>query len=429
MTLIIKQGDRGPGVQLVQLALKRSGFVPAGGTDGIFGPGTRAALVRFQAANSLKADGIAGPATQRALRPWLVGYVTAAVRPGDTMYKLSRRFSADLAAVMAANPTVEPLNLPIGARLTVPLPFDAVPDEAAFTSTLLSLCIEGLQARYPFIEVSSAGKSVMGRELSCIRIGKSRKMLFLNAAHHANEWITSLFAMRFLEAYLKAAASGSTILGYDAGALYSSVSFVCLPMANPDGVDLVTGEIAPGSAAYENARAMNYPGLPFPGGWKANIEGIDLNLQYPAGWEKARAIKYAQGYTMPGPRDYVGPAPLVAPESRALYELTKASDFTLTLSYHTAGEVIYWKYDGFEPPFSRAYGEALSAVSGYPLELTPDASGYAGYKDWFIQQYDRPGYTVEAGTGTSPLPLAQLDRIYRANAPLVLKALDIVAGA
>ncbi len=101
----------------------------------------------------------------------------------------------------------------------------------------------------------------------------------------------------------------------------------------------------------------------------------------------------------------------------------------MTLSYHTAGEVIYWKYDGFEPPYSRAYGEALSASSGYPLELTPDASGYAGYKDWFIQQYDRPGYTVEAGSGTSPLPLAQFDRIYEANAPLVMRALDIVSKA
>lgn len=425
---MIKQGDRGPGVQLIQLALARSGFPPAGGTDGIFGPATKSALMRFQAANSLRADGIAGPATERALRPRLVGYATATIRPGDTMYKISRRFSADLSAVIAANPTLDPLDLPIGARLTVPLPFDVVPVEAAFTSTLLALCTEGLKARYPFIKLSSEGKSVMGRELKCISVGAGRKQLFLNAAHHANEWITSLFAMRFLEQYLKAVASGSRFFGYDAGALYSSVSFICLPMVNPDGVDLVTGEITPGSARYEKALAMNYPGLPFPDGWKANIEGTDLNLQYPAGWEKAREIKYAQGYTRPGPRDYVGPAPLSAPESRAVFELTNKSDFAMTLSYHTAGEVIYWKYDGLEPPFSRAYGEALSASSGYPLELTPDASGNAGYKDWFILQYDRPGYTVEAGSGTSPLPLSQFARIFEANAPLVMRALEIVSG-
>ena len=42
----------------------------------------------------------------------------------------------------------------------------------------------------------------------------------------------------------------------------------------------------------------------------------------------------------------------------------------------------------------------------------PFASGFAGYKDWFILKFDRPGYTVEVGTGTNPLPLSQLEAIY-----------------
>lgn len=416
-------------MQLLQLGLTRASYPPRGGTDGVFGPGTRDALLRFQMGNQLRADAIAGPKTYAALRPWLTGYTTVTVKPGDTMYKLARRFSADLAAVMAANPGADPLNLRIGSKLAVPLPFDVVPEDIALTSELLSLCIKGLAARYPFMETSSAGRSVMGRELSVVSIGKGQKSLFLNAAHHANEWITGLFALRFVENYLKAVVSGGDIEAYDAASLYSAVRFACLPLVNPDGTDLVTGFIAPGSAQYEDALAMNYPPVAFPSGWKANIEGTDLNLQYPAGWEKAREIKFAQGYTRPGPRDYVGPAPLTAPESLAVYELTKASDFLMTLSYHTAGEVIYWKYDGFEPPRSREIGEKLSAASGYPLETTPYGSGYAGYKDWFIQSYDRPGYTVEAGSGTSPLPLSQFRSLYAANAPLVAAALDIVSKA
>ena len=34
--------------------------------------------------------------------------------------------------------------------------------------------------------------------------------------------------------------------------------------------------------------------------------GVDLNLQFPAGWEQAKEIKFAQGFTSPAPRDYVG---------------------------------------------------------------------------------------------------------------------------
>ncbi len=423
----LRQGDTGPQVQLLQLALTRAGFPPRGGTDGIFGSGTAASLREFQRSVRLVPDAVAGPLTWNALEQWLLGYTSVTIRAGDSMYKIAQRFGTDVASVVGANPSADPLNLRIGSILTVPYAFDVVPSGIAFTSTLLYLCIRGLKARYPFIVLSSAGKSVMGRDLTVITVGSAGKELFLNASHHANEWITSLFAMKFLENYLKSIARQTSVGGYDAQRLYSSASFVCLPTVNPDGVDLVTGNLEKDSYFYKNALSMNTPGIPFPSGWKANIEGIDLNLQYPAGWETARRIKFAQGYTRPGPRDYVGPAPLTAPESRAVYDFTRANDFRMTLSYHTVGEVIYWKYDGYEPADSRAYGEYFASVSGYSLELTPSGSGSAGYKDWFIQDYDLPGYTVEAGTGASPVPLSQLPRILEANTPLVASALDIVS--
>ena len=118
---------------------------------------------------------------------------------------------------------------------------------------------------------------------------------------------------------------------------------------------------------------------------------------------------------MPGPRDYVGEFPLSEPESRAMADFTRSNNFTLTLSYHTQGEVIYWRYLDYLPPGSLNIVRLLSRVSGYTYENTPYASGHAGYKDWFIQEYNRPGYTIEAGLGESPLPLRQFDRIYRDN--------------
>ena len=122
-----------------------------------------------------------------------------------------------------------------------------------------------------------------------------------------------------------------------------------------------------------------------------------MNLQFPAGWENAKRIKYAQGYTGPAPRDYVGEAPLTAPESEAVYAFTRSHDFRLILAYHTQGEVIYWKYLDYEPAHSYEIAQYFGRVSGYTVEETPTQSGYAGYKDWFIQEYDRPGYTIEDG--------------------------------
>lgn len=43
-----------------------------------------------------------------------------------------------------------------------------------------------------------------------------------------------------------------------------------------------------------------------------------------------------------------------------------------------------------------------------------------GYKDWFIQIYNRPGYTIEAGLGENPLPISQFDKIYKDNIGILI---------
>ena len=149
---------------------------------------------------------------------------------------------------------------------------------------------------------------------------------------------------------------------------------------------------------------------------------MDLNLQYPAGWDAARENKFALGYTRPAPQNYVGSAPLTAAESRAVYDYTLSLSPELILAYHTQGQVIYWKYLDREPAGSRALAERFAAVSGYTWEETPYASGFAGYKDWFIDFFDRPGYTIEAGLGSNPLPIAQLEEIYRHNVGILTLA-------
>jgi g-D-glutamyl-meso-diaminopimelate peptidase len=192
-------------------------------------------------------------------------------------------------------------------------------------------------------------------------------------------------------------------------------------------VDLASGALTQGDF-YQKAvqLAGNYPQIPFPKGWKANINGVDLNLQYPALWERAREIKFSQGFRLAGPRDYVGQAPLSQPESLAMANFTRNHNFLLILAYHSQGEIIYYRFADYDPPRADEIGQELSRVSGYPLEVTPEFAGYAGYKDWFIQQYNRPGYTIEIGKGVNPLPISQFDQIYKDNVGLMATALALV---
>ena len=62
----VRQGRTGGEVREVQRRLKNWGYY-TGAVDGIFGAGTRRAVVAFQQKNGLTADGIVGKATYRAL--------------------------------------------------------------------------------------------------------------------------------------------------------------------------------------------------------------------------------------------------------------------------------------------------------------------------------------------------------------------------
>lgn len=383
----IYYGDRGTLVEYAQLALDRAGYPTA--VDGIFGEETCRSLQNFLGQDQ---ECLVNQNTWSRLETFLKGYV---------------REEND--------------------RLQV-FEFPLVPGNVNYSSILVSYIVDGLSVRYPFLEQGSIGRSVMGKPIYYIKIGRGETEVFYNASFHANESITTPVLLKFLEEYARAYQQQMDFYGIPVQELYQNYSLYIVPMVNPDGVDLVNGILQNG-AYYRQAASISadYPQIPFPQGWKANIEGIDLNLQFPAGWENARSIKYAQGFDKPAPRDYVGTAPLTAPESEAIYRFTLEHDFRLILAYHTQGRVIYWKYLNYEPVDSYQIAIYFGEVSGYAVEETPSESGYAGYKDWFIQEYNRPGYTIEVGEGENPLPTSQFARIYEENTGILMGGMTQVS--
>jgi len=411
----IYPGDVGTYVKYLQLALARAGLSIK--IDGIFGESTCASLRRFLRGRGRR-DAPCGVTDEvwELLIPYLKGYTVHRVAEGDTFWNLANRYHSSIQRLMLANPRLNPLNLLSGTMVAVPYDFPLVSGEVEYSSYLTDWVLEGLIVRYPFLRREQIGTSVIGRRISCLWIGEGSTQVFYNASFHANESITTPVLLKYAEDYADAFATGRPVGQVPASRLYSGYSLALVPLVNPDGVDLVNGVLD--EPRYERMAAdigADYPQIPFPAGWKANIDGIDLNLQFPAGWENAKRIKFAQGYTSPAPRDYVGSQPLTAPESRAVYEFTERNRFGLILAYHTQGEVIYWKFLDYEPEGSLRIARYFQSVSGYAVEETPGVSGYAGYKDWFIQNYNLPGYTIEAGQGRNPLPMEQFDRIYGQN--------------
>ena len=305
-----------------------------------------------------------------------------------------------------------------------------VKTDVPMTWALCDQTIDEIIKAYPFVRSEVLTETDFGRTVRTLVLGEGPRQVLFTAAHHANEWITATLLLKFAEELARAMAEGGKIWGVSAATIRRQVTVHLVPMVNPDGVDLVTGAIAPGSEQYDRAMGFsrNYPSIPFPEGWKANLNGVDLNLQYPAGWLQAREIKFSQGFTRPGPRDYVGRAPLMEKESRALADYTEAVDPRVALAFHTQGQVIYWQYEDYVVAGAEELAKEFARVSGYSLEETPYASSFAGYKDWFIKLFRRPGFTIEVGLGENPLPLQQFDQIYRENLGILVTAATGLPG-
>ena len=299
-----------------------------------------------------------------------------------------------------------------------------VQTDVPITSDSNERFIRQLVQTYPFLRTETLTTTAFQRPVSTLVAGNGPRKVIFSASHHANEWITTLVLLKFAEELAEAIRSDGEIFGRNARELSEAVTIYMVPMVDPDGVDLVTGAIKPGDIQYDLAErlARDYPTIPFPEGWKANLLGVDLNLQYPAGWLRAREIKFSQGFVRPGPRDYVGRAPLNQFETQALYGYTEFIDPALVLALHSQGQEIYWQFQDIFVPGAEELGRKMAAASGYTLADTPYNSSFAGYKDWFIQEFRRPGYTIEVGLGINPLPINQFNEIYRDVVPILLIA-------
>lgn len=329
------------------------------------------------------------------------------IREGDTLETIAAAKRLAVDSLKLINPRKDLMGLHPGETILIPkrVSDSIVNTETPSNSKWLAESIFNLKKLYPFIAVHSAGRSVLGKPLWEIRIGNGPKKIHMNGSFHANEWITTTILMKLLERYLYSLVNNLSVEGYRVNDLYRRSSLSIVPMVNPDGVDLVLN--GPPEEEFASVMAMNENDKEFVH-WKANIRGVDLNKQYPANWEIDQRRKAPKD---PGPRDYPGIAPLTEPESIALAELAKRRKFDHVLAFHTQGEEFYWGYEGMEPVKSEMMAKEFERRSGYKAIQYVDSHG--GYKDWFIQEFKRPGFTIELGKGINPLPLSHLDKIIK----------------
>lgn len=303
-------------------------------------------------------------------------------------------------------------------RFTVPQPTDG--------ATVLSLSA-ALCGRYPFLRQMPLGVSVLGTPLTALMIpptemhGGTVQRVLIAAAFHGQEWMTALIALRLCEDLCRAQRSRARLCGLPVSKALRDRQVWIVPMVNPDGAAIALHGSA---AAGEYAPFVHDAGGDVAGLWQANARGVDINHNFNAGWAEMQALAAKTGKDRAGARQYSGPTPESEPETRALTDLCRRYPFRHVVALHSQGEEIYWQYGENTPPYSAIIAQILGAASGYTVTRPTGMASHGGFKDWYIQCFHRPGFTIELGKGVNPLPLGEMESIYhKAQEMLVLAAL------
>lgn len=269
--------------------------------------------------------------------------------------------------------------------------------------------LDQLKKRFPRARLSVCGRSLTGRSIYALSIGPMENPVLYAGGFHGQEWLTPLLLLRFFERVAEAAWEGRDFSAIPIQSALNERGIMLVPCVNPDGVQIALHG-ARGAGRYE-ALAAEVSGNDFSR-WNANARGVDINHNFDAGWEILHQMERESGITGPAPRQYGGEAPESEPETQALVRLCRNHAFRHALAFHSQGEEIFWEYGQNTPERGRRMAKIFSASSGYRLVENDGLASHGGFKDWFISEFGRPGFTFEIGKGENPLPLEDFERIY-----------------
>lgn len=288
--------------------------------------------------------------------------------------------------------------------------------------------LKALQKKYPeLISVKSVGKSVDGRQIPVYVFGdpNAKYAVFIQAAIHAREGMTSMLVMKQLEYYAANYEKGN----YDGRALkdiFQDVSFHVFAMTNPDGV-----EISRQNSIYalkneklqqqlESIRLSDTETGRYTkkekyyySSWKANANGVDINKNFSESWGvNCKTLE-------PSTANYIGPEAMSEPETQAIEKYMNKYHFDAAISYHSYGSIIYFESIAEKDMRDQAtdLAELMGEVTGYTLvrDTRPEEDKLydesevigGGFKEWAMISQKVPTVTLETGLQGCPLSISE----------------------
>lgn len=256
------------------------------------------------------------------------------------------------------------------------------PDQEYQNPEEVEAYVKDYHARYPDItKLISIGKSLEGRDIWALKISDNADInelreptVLFNSMHHAREIMTPEVGLDIIEYLLENYDSDNKVRDW-----VDNNQIWVMPMFNVDG----------------NNKMWNDDSF-----WRKNVRGgygVDLNRNYPEGWNKCNGSSGSQSS-----QTYRGPQPASEPETQAMMQFISDIRPVFDISYHSYSELVIFPYgcDGertqtqdIVEAVGHKLGDLLDYKAGTAWELLYNADG--GDIDWMYSAYQVIPYVIE----------------------------------
>ncbi|MDO5520385.1 MAG: M14 family zinc carboxypeptidase [bacterium] len=260
-----------------------------------------------------------------------------------------------------------------------------------------------LKIAYPdLITTKFIGNTASNRSILMLRIGRGKKGILMTGGVHGRESINPVVLMAMLEYYALAYSDEveqlaiKTKTGVDIKEFFKEYSLYVIPLLNPDGymIALRGYNIIHNEEARLKAKAFQIPYSE----WKANVNGIDINRNFPS-------LNFKEKFE--------GDVPASELETKALIRLFEEVETEVYLDFHSRGKQIFY----YRKQMSKEYNEKslkiarrLQEATGYELvepegEIESNDSG-GNTVHYYSEVFHKPALTIETVPEPAKFPLA-----------------------